>query len=64
MQYAKIGSVFRAVRIRRAMSQSQVAKAAGVSRTVVSTIERGLLEDCSLRLIGRVSATLGISCEL
>lgn len=46
------------------MSQSQVAEAAGVSRTVVSTIERGLLEDCSLRLIGRVSATLGISCEL
>jgi transcriptional regulator with XRE-family HTH domain len=63
MDHAKVGSIFRAVRIRRGMSQSQVAAAAGVSRTAVSTIERGLLEDSSLRLIGRVSATLGISCE-
>ena len=63
MDFAKVGSVFRAVRIRRGMSQSQVAEAAGVSRTAVSTIERGLLEDSSLRIIGRVSAALGISCE-
>jgi transcriptional regulator with XRE-family HTH domain len=62
MDYAKVGSVFRAVRIRRGMSQGQVAEAAGVSRTAVSTIERGVLENSSLRIIGRVSAALGISC--
>jgi len=64
MDHAKVGSVFRAVRIRRGMSQSQVAEAAGISRAVVSIIERGLLDDTSLRMIGRVSAALGISCEL
>lgn len=45
------------------MSQGQVAEAADVSRAAVSTIERGLLENSSLRIIGRVSAALGISCE-
>ena len=63
MDDAKVGSVFRAVRIRRGMSQAQVAKAAGISRAVVSIIERGLLEDTSLRLMRRVSAALGISFE-
>ena len=64
MDDAKVGSVFRAVRIRRGMSQSQVAEAAGISRAVVSSIERGLLEDTSMRLVRRVSTALGISLEL
>jgi transcriptional regulator with XRE-family HTH domain len=46
------------------MSQTQVAVAAGLSRAVVSTIERGLLEDTSLRLMRRVAASLGISFEI
>lgn len=64
MDDAKVGSVFRAVRIRRGMSQSQVAEAAGISRAVVSSIERGLLEGTSMRLVRRVSTALGISLEL
>jgi transcriptional regulator with XRE-family HTH domain len=46
------------------MSQTQVAEAAGLSRAVVSTIERGLLEDTSLRLMRRVASALGISFEI
>jgi len=64
MDDAKVGSVFRAVRIRRDMSQSQVAEAAGISRAVVSSIERGLLEGTSMRLVRRVSTALGISLGL
>lgn len=61
MNDAQVGSVFRAVRIRRGMTQSKVAEAAGVSRAVVSLIERGGFEGTSLRLIRRVSGVLGVS---
>lgn len=64
MNDAKVGSAFRAVRIRRGLSQTEVAAAAGISRSVVSIIERGLLEDTSLRLMRRVASALGISFEI
>jgi transcriptional regulator with XRE-family HTH domain len=43
------------------MSQSQVAGAANVCRSVVSQIERGGLEETSLLIIRRVASVLGIS---
>lgn len=61
MNDAQVGSVFRAVRIRRGQTQARVAEAAGVSRAAVSLIERGALEGTSLRLIRRVSGALGVS---
>jgi transcriptional regulator with XRE-family HTH domain len=64
MNDAQVGSVFRAVRIRRGLTQAQVAEAAGVSRAVVSLVERGVLEGTSLRLIRRVSDVLGVSVPL
>lgn len=64
MNDAQVGSVFRAVRIRRGLTQAQVAAAAGVSRAVVSLMERGALEGTSLRLIRRVSDVLGVSVPL
>jgi transcriptional regulator with XRE-family HTH domain len=56
-----VGSVFRAVRIRRGLRQADVAAAAGVGQTAVSTIENGDLERVSLRSIRTVAAALGIS---
>lgn len=61
MEDARIGSVIRAVRIRRGLTQDQVAVAAGASRAIVSQIERGGLERTCLRLIRRVAAVLGVS---
>jgi len=64
MDDAQIGSVFRAVRIRRGLSQEQVAVASGVCRSVVSLIERGGLEDTSVRSVRRVAVALGVSLTL
>jgi transcriptional regulator with XRE-family HTH domain len=64
MDDAQVGSVFRAVRIRRGLSQEQVAVASGVCRSVVSLIERGGLEDTSVRSVRRVAVALGVSLTL
>ena len=61
MDDVRVGSVFRAVRIRRGLRQADVAAAGGVSQTVVSTVENGDLERVSLRSIRTVAAALGIS---
>jgi transcriptional regulator with XRE-family HTH domain len=64
MDDAQVGSVIRAVRIRRGLRQSDVAAAAGVSQAVVSSIENGGLEGTSLRLIRRVATAVGVSLPL
>jgi transcriptional regulator with XRE-family HTH domain len=57
----RVGSVIRAVRIRRGQRQADVAAAAAVSQAVVSTIENGRLEETSLRFVRRVAAVVGVS---
>jgi transcriptional regulator with XRE-family HTH domain len=59
-----VGSVFRAVRIRRGLSQAQVASLAGVSRSLISLIERGALDATSLRTTRKVATVLGVSLGL
>jgi transcriptional regulator with XRE-family HTH domain len=61
MDDVQVGSIIRAVRIRRGMSQAQVATEAGLSRALVSQIERGGLEDTSVRNIRRVAGAVGVS---
>lgn len=56
--------MLRAVRIRRGLTQAQVAVVAGVSRPLVSMIERGALDATSLRTTRRVAVALGISLAL
>jgi transcriptional regulator with XRE-family HTH domain len=53
--------VFRAVRIRRRLTQDEVAAAAGVSQSTVSSLELGALEAASFATIRRVAVALGIS---
>jgi transcriptional regulator with XRE-family HTH domain len=64
MDDARTGLVFRAVRIRRGLTQSEVAAAAGCSRSVVSLIERGGLEQTSMRTVRAVARGLGISLSV
>ena len=61
MDDVQVGSVFRAVRLRRGLSQGEVAAVAGVSTSTVSLLERGALEEATLRVIRRVAAALGVS---
>lgn len=63
MDDVQLGAVFRAVRIRLAMTQSQVAEKASVGRSVVSRIEKGLLEETSLPAIRQVARALAISLQ-
>jgi transcriptional regulator with XRE-family HTH domain len=60
----KVGAVLRAVRIRRGMTQSQVAAEAGVSRSAVSLVERGCLAGTSVRGVRQIAAVLGVSVSI
>jgi transcriptional regulator with XRE-family HTH domain len=64
MDDVRAGSVLRAVRIRRGLTQAQVASLVGVSRSLVSIIERGVMDATSLRAIRKVGAALGVSLGL
>ena len=64
MDDAQVGSVIRAVRIRRGLRQSDVADVAGVSQAIVSAVENGDLERTSLHLVRRVAGALGVSLPL
>ena len=60
MDYQRVGAVFRAVRVRKALRQSDVARLAKVSVQMVSLIERGHLGRTPLDVLGRVAAALDI----
>lgn len=54
----------RAVRLQRSMTQEKLAALAGVSRPIVSLIERGRGEETSVRTVRRVASILGVSVTL
>lgn len=64
MDEARIGSVVRALRIRRRLTQAELATQAEVARVSVSRLERGLGADLRLRTIRRICAALEIRLEL
>jgi transcriptional regulator with XRE-family HTH domain len=64
MDDAQFGSVMRAVRLRRGLTQEQLAAAAGLGRTIVSSIERGHAGETALHTVRRVATVLGISVTL
>jgi transcriptional regulator with XRE-family HTH domain len=64
MDDARVGSAFRAVRIRRGWTQASVALRAGVSRAAVSRIECGHFAASPLSMVRGVAAVLGISLDV
>jgi transcriptional regulator with XRE-family HTH domain len=60
----RVGSIIRAVRIRRGLRQVDVARLAFVSDATVSRIERGHLDELTLRVIRRVARALEIRMDL
>jgi transcriptional regulator with XRE-family HTH domain len=64
MDDMRLGSALRAVRLRRRWRQADVADRAGVSRSVVSEIERGNWEVMPLATVRRVAAALDVRIDL
>jgi transcriptional regulator with XRE-family HTH domain len=54
------GKVLRIVRRQAGLTQEQLAHAAGVDRTFVSMVERGI-NQTSIRVLFRLAAALGVS---
>ncbi|MGD0018458.1 MAG: helix-turn-helix domain-containing protein [Candidatus Limnocylindrales bacterium] len=64
MDDLQFGSIVRAVRKRRSLSQVELARLAGVSHATVSLIERGHCEKLSLRTVRRIGSALDVRIEL
>lgn len=64
MDDVRVGAAFRAVRIRRGWRQQDVAERAGVSRSLVSLIERGHIGTVALLTLRRVAAVLEIRIDV
>ena len=64
MDDQRIGSVVRSVRLKRRWRQIDLATAANVSRSTVSRIERGHLDQLSLETIRKVSRALDVRIDL
>jgi transcriptional regulator with XRE-family HTH domain len=60
----RLGSVFRTVRIRLRLRQVDVARRAGVARSTVSRIERGLVGSLPVDVLAKVGASLEIHVDL
>src|SRR5688572_19600225 len=64
MDFVRIGRVFRAIRLRQATRQVDVAAKARVSTAVVWRIEHGRVEEVSLPALLRVAESLEIRLDL
>jgi transcriptional regulator with XRE-family HTH domain len=60
MDDIRVGLVIRAIRIRRGLRQADLAELAGISAALVSLVERGKLEDSSVKAVRRIASALGI----
>jgi transcriptional regulator with XRE-family HTH domain len=60
----RVGAAMRAIRKRRGWRQADVAAKAGVSRSLVATIERGHLDTVSIRRLRRVTGALDARLDL
>jgi transcriptional regulator with XRE-family HTH domain len=59
MDLIELGREVAQVRKRKALSQTDLARAAGVSRQTISALERGVVSDLGVRKLMRVLEVLG-----
>ena len=64
MDFVRLGSVFRAIRIKKLWRQSDVAQKAGVSRTAVSRLETGHARELGLDEILRIAEALDVAVKV
>jgi transcriptional regulator with XRE-family HTH domain len=64
MDAIRIGLSLRALRIRRRLTQSQLAAATGLSRAAIGRLERGHVERATLLSVTRVAAALDASVSV
>ena len=64
MDDVRLGSLFRAIRIRRGWRQADLAVRTSVSRGFISLVERGHLATVSLRALRRVAVALEVSLDV
>lgn len=64
MDFNRLAAIFRAIRISRGWRQADVAARAGVTRQAVSRLERGRLDQLSLRDLLNVAEALDIQLRL
>lgn len=64
MEDGKIGAAYRAVRIRRRLTQLSLAEAAGVTQSDVSRLERGRLAMLTFETVRRIGAALEMWLEI
>jgi transcriptional regulator with XRE-family HTH domain len=64
MDDQQLGSLIRAIRLRRHLRQVDIATVAGISRGSVSLVERGHFGTLSLETVRRVAATVEVRVEV
>jgi transcriptional regulator with XRE-family HTH domain len=64
MDAIRIGLSLRALRIRRRLTQSDLAAMVGLSRSAIARIERGHADRATVRTIVRVASALGASVSI
>ncbi len=64
MNDVRLGTGLRAIRLRRRLTQKQLASAARVSRQQISLVERGHLEQVNLFKLRSIAAALGASLDM
>lgn len=64
MDAVRIGLSLRALRIRRRLTQAQLAARAGLSRAAIARLERGHADRVTLRRLTQVSAALGATVNV
>ena len=64
MDLVRIGLSLRALRLRRRLTQAQLAAKAGLSRATVARVERGHADGATLRTLTRTAAALGATVSI
>lgn len=59
-----LSKLIRIGRDRLHLSQSELAKAAGVSRNYISLIERGSVDNVTLKVLRRIFVKLGLTMKI
>lgn len=64
MDAIRFGLQFRGLRVHKDLRQQDVGGIAGLSRAVISRIERGLIDNLQVRWLDRAAAALGATIEI